>query len=177
MFGKSLEGGYFILRIKDRSVSVDSYGQIAVNVLMKISLLIRMRDHIDLCPPHHDHADLSRTGSLWQTISCLGSCSRNCAMMIERGSGGWKHMCLVFAIPGLKEQLSSGTELSLKQSSGSTSILCQNIQDASGFYALDKILTLAVILKLGHQSHPKNLFKADCWVPFSVPDSMGFCGI
>lgn len=44
MFGKSLEGRYCVLRIKDRSVGVDSYNQTAVNVLMKAKLQIRMRD-------------------------------------------------------------------------------------------------------------------------------------
>lgn len=39
------------MSIKDRSVRIDSYGQTAINVLMKISLLIRMSYHMDLCPP------------------------------------------------------------------------------------------------------------------------------
>ena len=46
-----------------------------------------------------------------------------------------------------------------KELGGPLQSIVKSIEDASGFYAQDKILTLAVVLKLGHQNRMENLLK------------------
>lgn len=55
-------------------------------------------------------------------------------MVIKHGSGDWKHMDLVFAIPGLKESLGNRTESSSEESSGSILVLDKYVPEASRFH-------------------------------------------
>lgn len=61
-----------MLRVKYRAVGIDSYDQTAVDVLMKTRVPHQEQGVQGLfCSPHHDHADLSRIGSVWPTTYVL----------------------------------------------------------------------------------------------------------
>ena len=67
-------------------------------------------------------------------LSLFSEGSRKCAMVTKHGSGDWKHMYLVVAIPGLKEQSSHRTESFSEETSGSSPVPDKCIPEISRFH-------------------------------------------